>query len=73
VADRQRGETGGCGSAGWFNGALGGKHRRMPLLWVLVILLLLFAVIGGIAISKFLFILLLLVLILALVAGRGRF
>jgi hypothetical protein len=44
----------------------------MPLLWVLVILLLLFAIIGGIAISKFLFILLVVVLILALVAGRGR-
>jgi hypothetical protein len=40
----------------------------MALLWVLVILLILFAIVGGIGISNWLFVLLVVALILALVA-----
>ena len=46
----------------------------MALLWVLVLLLLIFAIFGGIAISHWLFVILVVVLILALAgffSGRG--
>ena len=40
----------------------------MPLLWLLVVLLILFAIVGGVALSKFLFILLVIAAIVALVS-----
>jgi hypothetical protein len=40
----------------------------MGLLWLLVAILLIFAIVGGIAVSKFLFLVLVIALILALVA-----
>jgi len=40
----------------------------MALLWLLVAILLIFAIVGGLAISKFLFLVLVIALILALVA-----
>jgi hypothetical protein len=40
----------------------------MGLLWLLVAILLIFAIIGGIAVSKFLFLVLVIALIVALVA-----
>ena len=40
----------------------------MAVLWVLVLLLILFAVVGGIAVSNWLFIILVIALILALVS-----
>jgi hypothetical protein len=40
----------------------------MGLLWLLVAILLIFAIVGGLAISKFLFLVLVIALILALVA-----
>ena len=43
------------------------KEVTMVLLWVLVALLLLFAIVGGVAISKFLFFVLIVAGILALV------
>jgi hypothetical protein len=39
----------------------------MALLWVLVVLLILFAVVGGFAVSNWLFVILLIALVLALV------
>jgi hypothetical protein len=41
------------------------------MLWVLVLLLVIFAIVGGIAISKFLFFLLLIALIVALLGRRS--
>jgi hypothetical protein len=41
------------------------------MLWILVLLLVIFAIAGGIAISKFLFFLLLIALIVALVGRRS--
>jgi hypothetical protein len=40
----------------------------MPLLWVLVVLLLIFAIVGGVAITKFLWLVLIVALIVAVVA-----
>jgi hypothetical protein len=40
----------------------------MALLWLLVAILLIFAIIGGIAVSKFLFLVLVIALLVALVA-----
>jgi hypothetical protein len=40
----------------------------MALLWLLVVLLVLFAIIGGVALSKFIFILLVIAAIVALVS-----
>ena len=39
----------------------------MPLLWLLVVLLILFALVGGVAISNWLFVILVIAVILALV------
>lgn len=44
----------------------------MVLIWVLVALLLLFAIVGGIAISKFLFFVLIVALLLALFGFFSR-
>jgi len=45
----------------------------MPLLWVLVVLLIIFAVAGGVAINNFLWLVLIVALILALLAfASGR-
>ncbi len=44
----------------------------MALLWVLVALLLLFAIVGGIAITKFLFFLLIVAAIVALIGFFSR-
>ena len=44
----------------------------MVLLWVLVALLLLFAIFGGVAISKFLFLLLIVAAIVALIGLFSR-
>lgn len=45
----------------------------MPLLWILVLLLLIFAIAGGVAISKFLWLVLVVALIVALIAfASGR-
>jgi hypothetical protein len=41
----------------------------MGLLWILVLLLLVFAIIGGVTLSKFLFILIVIAVILALVGA----
>jgi len=40
----------------------------MPLLWVLVLLLIIFALVGGVAVNNWLFVILLIALVLALVA-----
>jgi hypothetical protein len=40
----------------------------MPLLWILVVLLLIFAIVGGVAITKFLWLVLVVALIVALIA-----
>jgi hypothetical protein len=40
-------------------------------IWLIVLVLLIFAVAGGIAVSKFLFLVLIIVLIVAIVGGRG--
>jgi hypothetical protein len=40
----------------------------MPLLWLLVILLVIFAVVGGVAISNFLWLILVIALVLAVLA-----
>ena len=40
----------------------------MPLLWLLVILLVLFAIVGGVAINNFLWLVLVIALILAVLA-----
>jgi hypothetical protein len=47
------------------------KNGRFTLIWVLVLLLVILAIGGGIAISKFLFILLVLAVIVALVGARA--
>jgi hypothetical protein len=39
----------------------------MPLLWVLVLLLIIFALVGGVAVSNWLFVILVIAVILALV------
>ena len=44
----------------------------MVLLWVLVALLLLFAIVGGVAISKFLFLVLIVAVLLALIGFFTR-
>ncbi len=44
----------------------------MILIWVLVALLLLFAIVGGVAISKFLFLVLIVALLVALIAFFTR-
>jgi hypothetical protein len=40
----------------------------MPLLWLLVILLIIFAVVGGVAISNFLWLVLIIALVVAVLA-----
>jgi hypothetical protein len=40
----------------------------MPLLWLLVILLVIFAIVGGVAISNFLWLVLVIALVLAVLA-----
>jgi hypothetical protein len=40
----------------------------MPLLWLLVVLLIIFALVGGLAVSNWLFVVLVIALVLALVA-----
>jgi hypothetical protein len=40
----------------------------MPLLWLLVILLVIFAIIGGVAISNFLWLVLIVALVVAVIA-----
>jgi hypothetical protein len=40
----------------------------MPLLWLLVILLIIFAVVGGVAISNFLWLILIIALVVAVLA-----
>jgi hypothetical protein len=40
----------------------------MPLLWLLVILLVIFAIVGGVAISNFLWLILVIALVLAVLA-----
>jgi hypothetical protein len=40
----------------------------MPLLWLLVILLIIFAVVGGVAISNFLWLILIVALVVAVLA-----
>jgi hypothetical protein len=40
----------------------------MPLLWLLVILLVLFAIVGGVAISNFLWLVLIIALVVAVLA-----
>ncbi len=44
----------------------------MVLIWVLVALLLLFAIVGGVAISKFLFLVLIVALLVALIGFFTR-
>jgi hypothetical protein len=39
----------------------------MPLLWLLVVLLIIFAMVGGVAVSNWLFVILVVALVLALV------
>ena len=41
------------------------------MIWFLVLLLVLFALVGGVAVSKFIFLLLLVALVVALVGGRS--
>jgi hypothetical protein len=48
------------------------KGATVVLLWVLVALLLLFAIVGGVAISKFLFFVLIVVALLALIGFFAR-
>ena len=49
------------------------RRNAVPLLWVLVVLLLIFAIAGGVAISKFLWLVLVVALIVALIAfASGR-
>jgi Flp pilus assembly protein TadB len=49
------------------------KGDAVPLLWVLVVLLLIFAIAGGVAVSKFLWLVLVVALIVALIAfASGR-
>jgi hypothetical protein len=47
-----------------------GRERRclMPLLWLLVILLVIFAIVGGVAISNFLWLVLVVALVVAVLA-----
>jgi len=52
--------------------ALSFKEVTVILLWVLVALLLLFAIVGGVAITKFLFFLLIVAAILALIGFFSR-
>jgi hypothetical protein len=40
----------------------------MPLLWLLVILLIIFAIVGGVAISNFLWLVLIIALVIAVLA-----
>ena len=42
------------------------------MIWLLVLLLVIFAIAGGVAISKFVFLLLIVALLLALFGGFGR-
>jgi hypothetical protein len=51
------------------NYALGGP---VSPIWLIVLILLIIAIAGGLAISKFLFLILIVVVIVALVGGRGR-
>jgi hypothetical protein len=48
------------------------KGAIVVFLWVLVALLLLFAIVGGVAISKFLFVVLIVVALLALIGFFAR-
>ncbi len=41
----------------------------MPVLWLLVILLIIFALVGGVAVNSWLFVILLIALVLALVGA----
>jgi hypothetical protein len=52
-------------------GAAPSHRREVHMLWILVLLLVIFAIAGGIAISKFLFFLLLIALIVALLGRRS--
>jgi hypothetical protein len=72
-----------CASAGkrgrrWFDIASSGypmasSIRRCGMIWLLVLLVVLLAVAGGVAVSKFLFFLLLVALVLAILgAFNGR-
>ena len=42
------------------------EERRMPILWLLVLLLIIFALVGGFAVSNWLFVILVIALVLAL-------
>ena len=53
--------------AGRFGAAENGYEMPMPLLWVLVLLLIIFALVGGFAVSNWLFVILVIALILLLV------
>jgi Flp pilus assembly protein TadB len=44
------------------------KGAQMPLLWILVVVLIIFAVAGGVAVNNFLWLILVVALILALVS-----
>jgi hypothetical protein len=44
------------------------RRYVMPLLWLLVILLVIFAIVGGVAISNFLWLVLVIALVLAVLA-----
>jgi hypothetical protein len=48
------------------------KEADVVLIWVLVALLLLFAIVGGVAISKFLFLVLIVALLVALIGFFTR-
>jgi hypothetical protein len=47
------------------------QEARLSPIWLIVLVLLILAVAGGFAVSKFLFLILIIVVILALVGGRG--
>lgn len=47
------------------------NRRGIAVIWFIILLLIVLAVVGGIALSKFLFVLLLVAIVLALLGRRG--
>jgi hypothetical protein len=45
------------------------EELPMPVLWLLVLLLIIFALVGGVAVNNWLFVILVIALVLALVGG----
>jgi energy-coupling factor transporter transmembrane protein EcfT len=60
-----------CGSKEGYVTTRESIKEARPMIWLLVLLLVIFAVLGGVAVSKFIFLLLVVALVVALFGGRS--